>query len=84
MWLRASLIRGTSFLVSPAGDPEVCFAGGISDTRFGRELWIYIRGAPINDDLFDRIGKELGIGGRETVRKLYKAVKEEFEAHRKS
>jgi hypothetical protein len=47
------------------------------------EVWerimdLHLRGAPINDDLFDRVGKELGIGARETVRKLYKAVNEEF------
>ena len=54
------------------------------------EVWeritdLHGRGAPINDDLFDRVGKDLGIGARETVRKLYKAVKQEFrQASRKS
>jgi hypothetical protein len=54
------------------------------------EVWerimdLHHRGAPINDDLFDRVGKELGIGARETVRKLYKSAKEEFSrASRKS
>jgi hypothetical protein len=39
---------------------------------------LHLRGTPINNDLFDRVGREWGIGGRETVRKLYKSVDEEF------
>lgn len=42
----------------------------------------HLHGAPINNDLFDRVGKELGIGARETVRKLYKSAKEKFSTGR--
>jgi hypothetical protein len=68
------------------GKPRRRSRSALRGWHLRHEVWASIvdSGAPINDDLFDRIGKELGIGGRETVRKLYKAVKEEFEAHRKS
>jgi hypothetical protein len=29
------------------------------------------RGEPITDELFEKIGRERGIGGRETTKKLY-------------
>ena len=42
------------------------------------EAWDYVmeassRGQPINDELFERIGRERGLGGREITKQLYSA-----------
>jgi len=69
------------------GKPRLKSRSVLRGWHLRHEVWASIvdSGVPINDDLFDRVGKELGIGARETVRKLYKAVKQEFsQASRKS
>jgi hypothetical protein len=37
-------------------------------------------GCPINDELFEKVGRELGIGGKTEVKNLYKAAKAEIRA----
>ena len=65
------------------GKPRLQSRSVIQGQNRTLEVWerimdLHLRGAPINDDLFDRVGKELGIGARETVIKLYKAAKKQF------
>jgi hypothetical protein len=62
---------------------SVLRARHLSHAVYYRIKDLQLRGTPINNDLFDRVGKELGIGARETVRKLYKAAKEEFDQARR-